>query len=348
MIPVLGYAAQDAKSPLAPFNFERREPGPDDVQFDVQYCGICHSDLHQARDEWGGSIFPMVPGHEIIGRVTRVGANVKKFKVGDSVGVGCMVDTCRTCHACKQGLQQYCERGPTYTYNSRERESQQPTQGGYSSALVVDQAYVLRVPENLDPAAAAPLLCAGITTWSPLKHWNVKAGQRVGVVGLGGLGHMGVKFARAFGAHVIVFSHTDKKKQDALRLGAHEVVVSSNEAEMKAREGTLDFVLDTVSAAHDINAYLRLLRIDGSLVLVGVPEKPLPVQPFALIGQRRNFSGSSIGGIQETQDMLDFCGEHGVVSDVEVIPIQQVNDAYTRLLKGDVKYRFVIDMKSLK
>jgi len=343
-----GYAAQSATSPLTPFQFERREPGPRDVQLEVLFCGICHSDLHQARDEWGGALFPMVPGHEIIGRVTRAGAEVKKFQVGDLVGVGCMVDSCRDCPSCKEGLEQYCARTPVYTYNSRERDGKTPTQGGYSDSLVVDQDFVLKVPANLDPARAAPLLCAGITTFSPLRHWKVGPGQRVGIVGLGGLGHMGVKFARAMGAHVIVFSHTDKKKQDALRLGAHEVVVSSNAEEMAARAGTLDFVLDTVSAPHDLNAYLNLLRRDGSLVLVGAPEKPLPVQPFSLIAQRRNFSGSSIGGIRETQEMLDFCGKHEVLSDVEVIPIQQVNEAYTRLLKGDVKYRFVIDMRSLK
>ncbi|WP_338872870.1 NAD(P)-dependent alcohol dehydrogenase [Myxococcus stipitatus] len=348
MISARGYAAPDARSPLAPFQFERREPGPNDVQLDVLFCGICHSDLHQARDEWGGALFPMVPGHEIVGRVTRVGAKVSRFKAGDTVGIGCMVDSCRACASCKEGLEQYCEKGPVYTYNSREKESQQPTQGGYSNVLVVDQDFVLRVPDNLDPSKAAPLLCAGITTYSPLKHWKVREGQRVGVVGLGGLGHMAVKFARAMGAHVTVFSHTDKKKQDALRLGAHEVVVSSNEAEMKARQNTFDFVLDTVSAKHDINAYLRLLRRDGSLVLVGAPEQPLEVGAFSIIPNRRNFSGSSIGGVRETQEMLDFCGKHEVVSDVEVIPIQQVNEAYTRMLKGDVKYRFVIDMKSLK
>ncbi|GEN13271.1 uncharacterized zinc-type alcohol dehydrogenase-like protein [Myxococcus fulvus] len=349
MTTVRGYAAQDARTPLAPFQFERREPGVDDVELDILYCGVCHSDIHQARDEWGGSIFPMVPGHEIIGRVTRVGANVTRFKAGDSVGVGCMVDSCRACTSCKDGLEQYCEQGgPTVTYNGRERASQQPTFGGYSSAMVVDQAFVLRVPDNLDPARAAPLLCAGITTWSPLHHWNVREGQRVGIVGLGGLGHMGVKFARALGAHVVVLSHSENKRQDALRLGAHEFVVSSDTGQMKARENTFDFILDTVSAQHDLNAYLRLLRRDGQMVLVGVPEKPLELGAFTLIGTRRKLAGSMIGGIRETQEMLDFCAQHEVVSDVEVIPIQQVNDAYTRILRGDVKYRFVIDMKSLK
>jgi uncharacterized zinc-type alcohol dehydrogenase-like protein len=348
MISARGYAARDAKSPLAPFQFERRDPGARDVQLEVLYCGICHSDLHQARDEWGGSLFPMVPGHEIVGRVVRTGSAVKKFKVGDLAGIGCMVDSCRTCTNCKDGLEQYCEAGNIPTYNGREKDGKTLTQGGYSDTIVVDEDFVLKVPENLDPAAAAPLLCAGITTYSPLKHWKVGPGQRVGVVGLGGLGHMGVKLARAMGAHVIVFSHTDKKKQDALRLGAHEVVVSSNKDEMAAQRGKLDFILDTVSAAHDLNAYLRLLRRDGHLVLVGAPEKPLEVRPFSLIPQRRSFSGSMIGGIQETQEMLDFCGQHGIVSDIERIPIQQVNEAYERMLKGDVRYRFVIDLKSLR
>jgi uncharacterized zinc-type alcohol dehydrogenase-like protein len=348
MISARGYAARDAKSPLAPFQFERRDPGARDVQLEVLYCGICHSDLHQARNEWGGSLFPMVPGHEIVGRVVRTGSTVKKFKVGDLAGIGCMVDSCRTCTHCKDGLEQYCEAGNIPTYNGREKDGKTLTQGGYSDTIVVDEDFVLKVPENLDPAAAAPLLCAGITTYSPLKHWKVGPGQRVGVVGLGGLGHMGVKLARAMGTHVIVFSHTDKKKQDALRLGAHEVVVSSNKDEMAAQRGKLDFILDTVSAPHDLNAYLRLLRRDGHLVLVGAPEKPLEVHPFSLIPQRRSFSGSMIGGIQETQEMLDFCGQHGIVSDIERIPIQQVNEAFERMLKGDVRYRFVIDLKSLR
>jgi uncharacterized zinc-type alcohol dehydrogenase-like protein len=348
MISARGYAARDAKSPLAPFQFERRDPGARDVQLEVLYCGICHSDLHQTRNEWGGSLFPMVPGHEIVGRVVRTGSAVKKFKVGDLAGIGCMVDSCRTCTHCKDGLEQYCEAGNIPTYNGREKDGKTLTQGGYSDTIVVDEDFVLRVPENLDPAAAAPLLCAGITTYSPLRHWKVGPGQRVGVVGLGGLGHMGVKLARAMGTHVIVFSHTDKKKQDALRLGAHEVVVSSNKDEMAAQRGKLDFILDTVSAPHDLNAYLRLLRRDGHLVLVGAPEKQLEVHPFSLIPQRRSFSGSMIGGIQETQEMLDFCGQHGIVSDIELIPIQQVNEAFERMLKGDVRYRFVIDLKSLR
>ncbi|QDE72081.1 hydroxyacid dehydrogenase [Myxococcus xanthus] len=348
MIPVRGYAAQDAKSPLAPFQFERREPGPSDVQIEILYCGVCHSDLHQARDEWGGSLFPMVPGHEIIGRVVRVGDQVKKVKVGDMAGVGCMVDSCRTCPSCQEGLEQYCDKGNIQTYNGKEKDGRTATQGGYSEAIVVDEAFTLRIPENLDPAAAAPLLCAGITTYSPLRHWKVQPGQRVGVVGLGGLGHMGVKLAKAMGAHVTVFSHTDRKKQDAARLGADAVVVSSNKEEMAAQTGRFDFILDTVSAQHDLNAYLRLLRRDGHLVLVGAPEKSLDVRPFSLIPMRRSFSGSMIGGIQETQEMIDFCGKHNIVSDIELISIQQVNDAYERLLKGDVKYRFVIDLASLR
>ncbi len=348
MIPVRAYAARDARSPLAPFEFERRAPGPSDVQIEILYCGVCHSDLHQARDEWGGSQYPMVPGHEIVGRVVRVGDRVTKLKVGDLAGVGCMVDACRTCPSCKEGLEQYCDEGNVQTYNGRERDGKTLTQGGYSEAIVVDEAFVLKVPGNLDPAAAAPLLCAGVTTYSPLKHWKVGPGQRVGVVGLGGLGHMGVKLAKALGAHVTVFSRTDGKKQDALRLGADAVVVSSNKEEMNAQAGTLDFILDTVSAQHDLNAYLRLLRRDGHLVLVGAPEKPLAVHPFSLIPMRRSFSGSMIGGIHETQEMLDFCGKHGIVSDIELISIQQVNDAYERLLKGDVKYRFVIDLASLR
>ncbi len=348
MISIRAYAARDAKSPLAPFQLERREPGAQDVQLEILYCGICHSDLHQARNEWGGSLYPMVPGHEIVGRVVRTGSAVKKFKVGDLAGVGCMVDSCRSCDGCKEGLEQYCEAGNIPTYNGREKDGKTLTQGGYSEAIVVDEDFVLKIPANLDPAKAAPLLCAGITTYSPLKQWKVGPGQRVGVVGLGGLGHMGVKLARAMGAHVIVFSHTDKKKQDALRLGAHEVVVSSNRDEMAAHRGKLDFILDTVSAQHDLNAYLRLLRRDGHLVLVGGPEKPLEVQAFALIARRRSFSGSMIGGIPETQEMLDFCAQHGIVSDIELIPIQQVNEAYERMLKGDVRYRFVIDLKSLR
>lgn len=350
-MPTKAYAAPSATSPLASHLIARREPLPTDVQIEILFCGVCHSDLHQTRDEWhdfAPTMYPCVPGHEIVGRVTKVGNGVKKFKVGDTVAVGCMVDSCRTCANCSQGLEQYCVKYPTLTYNSPDKHSGGVTFGGYSEAIVVDEAFVLRVSEKLNLAATAPLLCAGITTYSPLRHWKVGPGQKVGVVGLGGLGHMGVKFARAFGAHVVLFTTSPSKIEDGKRLGAHEVVVSKNASEMQAHAGSFDFLLDCVSAEHDINAYLQLLKLDGTLCLVGAPEKPLPVAAFNLIMPRKQFAGSGIGGITETQEMLDFCAEHGIVSDVEVIPIQKVNDAYDRLLKGDVKYRFVIDMASLK
>ncbi|RYZ43397.1 MAG: NAD(P)-dependent alcohol dehydrogenase [Myxococcaceae bacterium] len=347
MITARGYAAQDARSPLTPFQFERREPGPRDVQLEVLYCGVCHTDLHMAHNDWGISPYPLVPGHEIVGRVVRVGRDVTKLKAGDLAGVGTMVDSCRTCADCTDGLEQYCKVSGVLTYGGREKDGKTVTQGGYSDTLVVDEHFALKVPANLDPAAVAPLLCAGITTYSPLRHWKVGPGHRVGVVGLGGLGHMGVKFARALGAHVVVFSHTDRKKQDAFRLGAHEVVVSSKPEEMAAQAGKLDFILDTVSANHDVNAYLELLRRDGHLVLVGFPAKPLEVSAVSLLSRRASFSGSGSGGLPETQAMLDFCGEHGIVSDIELIPIQGINDAFERLQKGDVKYRFVIDLKRL-
>ncbi|NBC38888.1 alcohol dehydrogenase catalytic domain-containing protein [Corallococcus exiguus] len=347
MISARGYAAPDASSPLAPFPFERREPGPRDVQLDVLYCGVCHTDLHMARNDWGFSAYPLVPGHEIVGRVVRVGSEVTKFRPGDLAGVGTMVDSCRACTDCRDGYEQYCKVQGVLTYGSREKDGKGITQGGYSDRLVVDEHFALKVPANLDPAAVAPLLCAGITTYSPLRHWKVGPGQKVGVVGLGGLGHLGVKFALALGAHVTVFSHTDRKKQDALRMGAHEVVVSSRPEEMAAKANSLDFILDTVSAAHDVNAYLELLRRDGHLVLVGFPARPLEVAPVSLLSRRASFSGSGTGGLPETQAMLDFCGEHGIVSDIELIPIQGINEAFTRLEKGDVKYRFVIDLKSL-
>jgi uncharacterized zinc-type alcohol dehydrogenase-like protein len=342
------YAAQAATSPLAPFSIDRREPKATDVAIDILYCGVCHSDLHQARNEWSNTIYPCVPGHEIVGKVTSVGNDVTKFKVGDLAAVGCMVESCRECDSCKAGLEQYCEAFPTFTYNGPDKHTGGITYGGYSEAIVVDEAFTLKVPANLDLAAVAPLLCAGITTYSPLRHWNVKAGQKVGVVGLGGLGHMGVKFARAFGAHVVLFTTSPGKTEDALRLGAHEVVISKNEDEMKKHYRSFDFILDAVSADHDINAYINLLKLDGNLTLVGAPEKPLPVAAFNLLLPRRSFSGSAIGGIAETQEMLDFCGEHNIVSEIEMINIDQVNDAYERLLKSDVKYRFVIDMASLK
>lgn len=344
-----GYAATNATQPLAPFSFERRQPRENDVQIEILYCGVCHSDIHQARDEWGGdSMYPMVPGHEIVGQVTAVGSKVSRFKPGDRVGVGCMVDSCRTCPSCKQGLEQFCDNGLTGTYNSTERDGITPTYGGYSDKIVVDQAFVLKVPENLDLAGVAPLLCAGITTYSPLRHWKIQKGQKVGIIGLGGLGHMGVKFAHAFGAHTVVITSSPSKKEAALKLGADEIIVSKNPAEMEAHAGSFDFLLDTVSASHDLNEYLNLLKLDGTMVLVGVPETPAEVEAFSLIGRRRSLAGSLIGGIAETQEMLDYCGAHNITSDVEVIPIQQINEAYERMLKGDVRYRFVIDLKSLK
>jgi alcohol dehydrogenase (NADP+) len=345
---VRSWAAQSATSPLAPLSIQRREPLATDVAIEILYCGVCHSDLHQVRNEWRNSIYPVVPGHEIVGRVVKTGSDVKKFQVGDLAAVGCMVDSCRKCASCLQGLEQYCESFPTLTYNSNDKFLGGPTFGGYSESVVVDEAFTLKVSEKLNPAAAAPLLCAGITTYSPLRHWKVGSGQKVGIVGLGGLGHMGVKFARAFGAHVVLFTTSPSKIDDALRLGAHEVVVSRNADEMQKHAKSFDFILDAVSANHDINEYLRLLKLDGTLTLVGAPEHPLPVAAFDLIMPRRQFAGSGIGGILETQEMLDFCAEHGIVSDIEMIGIQQINEAYERLLKGDVKYRFVIDMASLK
>ena len=342
------WATQSADSPLAPFSIERREPLPGDVAIEILYCGVCHSDLHMARNEWGMSMYPLVPGHEIVGRVTRVGSGVTKFKPGDVAAVGCMVDSCRTCANCRRGLEQYCEKGMILTYSSPDKHSGGPTFGGYSDSIVVDEAFTLRVSDKLNLAATAPLLCAGITTYSPLRHWKVGPGQKVGIVGLGGLGHMGVKFARSFGAHVVLFTTSPGKTEDAMRLGAHEVVVSKHADEMAKHAGSFDFILDTVSATHDINAYLALLKLDGTLTLVGAPEQPLPVSAFHLIMGRHSLAGSGIGGIAETQEMLDFCAEHGITSDIEMIPIQQINQAYDRLLKADVRYRFVIDMASLK
>lgn len=345
---VKAFGTEAATAPLNLLNINRREPSPHDVEIEILYCGVCHSDLHTARNEWHSTTYPCVPGHEIVGKITRVGNHVKKFKVGDNAAVGCMVDSCRECQYCEEGLEQYCETGNTGTYNSPDKFLGTQTYGGYSESIVVDEAFVLRVPENLDLAAAAPLLCAGITTYSPLRHWNVGPGMKVGVVGIGGLGHMAVKLAKAMGAEVIVFTTSTSKVEDAKRLGANEVVLSKDNAQMKRFIGKLHFIIDAVSAQHDINEYLRLLRVDGSLALVGAPEHPLPVAAFSLIPYRRSFSGSMIGGIKETQEMLDFCGEHGIVSDIEMIDIQQINEAYERLLKGDVKYRFVIDMASLK
>src|SRR5215216_198635 len=345
---VKAFGTEAADAPLQQLNINRRKPTPHDVEIEILYCGVCHSDLHTARNEWHGTVYPCVPGHEIVGKVVSVGAHVTKFKEGDHAAVGCMVDSCRECDYCKEGLEQYCEEGNTGTYNSPDKYLGTQTYGGYSESIVVDEAFVLRVPENLDLAATAPLLCAGITTYSPLRHWKVGPGHKVGVVGLGGLGHVGVKLAHALGAHVVVFTTSPDKKEDAFRLGADEVVVSRNANEMEKHAGTFNFILDTVSAEHDINAYLTLLARDGTVTLVGAPPKPLAVAAFALIGGRHSLSGSSIGGIAETQEMLDFCSAHNITADVEVIPIQKVNEAYERLLKSDVKYRFSIDMASLK
>ena len=342
------WAAQSAATPLAPFSIHRREPQPNDVVIDILYCGVCHSDLHQVRNEWHNSIYPVVPGHEIVGRVVKTGRAVTKFKEGDLAAVGCMVDSCRVCESCRRGLEQYCEKFPTFTYNGEDKYLGGPTFGGYSESIVVDEAFTLRLANNVNLAATAPLLCAGITTYSPLRHWKVGPGQKVGVVGLGGLGHMGVKFAHAFGAHVVLFTTSPGKTEDAKRLGADEVVISRNADEMKKHAKSFHFILDCVSAEHDINAYLGLLKVDGTLTLVGAPEKPLPVAVFDLLLGRRSFAGSGIGGIKETQEMLDFCAERGITSDIEMIGIQQINEAYSRLLKSDVKYRFVIDMASLK
>ncbi|HYF02017.1 MAG TPA: NAD(P)-dependent alcohol dehydrogenase [Patescibacteria group bacterium] len=345
---IKAFGTEAAEAPLQELAINRRKPTPHDVEIEILYCGVCHSDLHTARNEWHGTMYPCVPGHEIVGRVVSVGSQVSKFTTGDLAAVGCMVDSCRECEHCAEGLEQYCERGNTATYNSPDKYLGTQTYGGYSESIVVDESFVLKVPENLDLAAVAPLLCAGITTYSPLKHWNVGPGHKVGVVGLGGLGHMAVKLAKAMGAEVIVFTTSPSKVEDAKRLGADDVVLSKDEADMQRYARKLHFVLDAVSAEHDINAYLNLLKVDGSLVLVGAPENPLPVAAFSLIPKRRSFSGSMIGGIAETQEMLHFCGEHGITSDIEMINIQQINEAYERLLKGDVKYRFVIDMASLK
>jgi uncharacterized zinc-type alcohol dehydrogenase-like protein len=343
------YAALEPKTPLVPFEIERREPRPSDVKIAITHCGVCHSDLHEVRSEWHDKgIFPMVPGHEIVGIVEAVGSDVQEFAVGDRVGVGCMVDACRECSACKHGLEQYCERGFTATYDAYERGTKVPTYGGYSQGIVVDESFVLHIPKQLDPAGAAPLLCAGITAYSPLRHWRVGKGQRVGVVGLGGLGHMGVKLARAMGAEVVLFTSSPSKIEDGKRLGAHEVVVSSEREQMKKQRSSLDFILDTVAAKHPLDAYVRLLKTDGALVLVGLPDVP-PEPPLVgdLVRRRRTIAGSMIGGIAETQEMLDFCAEHRIVSEIEQIAIGEINAAYERMLKSDVRYRFVIDMSSL-
>jgi alcohol dehydrogenase (NADP+) len=348
MISTKGYAAQSSTSPLQPFSLQRRDPGTRDIEIEILYCGVCHSDLHTVRNEWANTTYPVVPGHEIVGRVTRIGGQVRKLKEGDFAAVGCMVDSDRVCASCKAGLEQYCESGAVLTYNSEDKQSGGMTYGGYSGLIVVNEDFVLRPPANLDLAGTAPLLCAGITTYSPLRRWKVQKGQRVGVVGLGGLGHMGVKLANAFGAQVALFTTSANKTQDAKRLGAHQVVLSKDPAQMEKHANSFDFILDTVSAEHDINAYLNLLKRDGTLVLVGAPEKPLSLAHASIILKRRQLSGSLIGGIAETQEMLDFCGEHGITADIEMIPIQKINEAYERMLRSDVKYRFVIDMASLK
>jgi uncharacterized zinc-type alcohol dehydrogenase-like protein len=345
------YAAASATAKLAPLTIPRREPGARDVQIEILFCGVCHSDLHQVRDEWKSAmptVYPCVPGHEIVGRVVKTGAAVRTFKAGDLAAVGCMVDSCRTCPSCREGLEQYCEKMPTFTYNFPDVHIGGVTYGGYADSIVVDEAFVLRVPESLDPAGAAPLLCAGITTWSPLRHWNVGKGHKVGIVGLGGLGHMGVKLAHALGAHVVLFTTSPGKTADARRLGADEVVLSKDAQAMQGHAGSFDFILDTVSAVHDLNAYLELLKRDGTMTLVGAPAEPVPLGVFSLIFKRRRLAGSAIGGIRETQEMLDFCAAHGITADVERIRIQEIDAAYARLLKSDVKYRFVIDMASLK
>lgn len=343
------YAAKDAKSPLAPFNYQPRELREHDVQIEVLYCGVCHSDLHQARNEWHNTVFPVVPGHEIVGRVTAVGAHGHKYQVGDLVGVGCMVDSCRTCDSCKEDLEQYCEEGFVGTYNGQDRISGDITFGGYATQVVVHEDFVLRVPANLDPAGTAPLLCAGITTFSPLHHWGVGPGKKVGIVGLGGLGHMGVKIAHAMGAHVVLFTTSPSKIDDGKRLGADEVVISKDADQMAQHANSFDFILNTVAAPHDLNPFITLLRRDGTMTLVGVPEHDHPSpQVFNLVFKRRSVAGSLIGGIKETQEMLDFCGKHNITSDIEMIKIDQINDAYERMLKSDVKYRFVIDIDSLR
>jgi uncharacterized zinc-type alcohol dehydrogenase-like protein len=350
MYKAKAYSVSSATSPFAPTTIERRDPTDTDVQIEILFCGICHSDLHQARNEWKDvmpTVYPCVPGHEIVGRVTKVGSGVKKFKEGDLAAVGCMVDSDGTCPECKAGLEQFCPNF-TLTYNFPDKHTGGVTYGGYSDGIVVDERFVLQVPKNLDLAGAAPLLCAGITTYSPLRHWGVGKGKKVGVVGLGGLGHMAVKFSHALGAHTVVFTTSPSKKDDALRLGADEVVLSKDANEMAKHAGSFDFILDAVAAEHDINAFINMLARDGNITMVGAPDKPLPVAVFGLLFRRRSFSGSIIGGIAETQEMLDFCGEHNITSDVEVIPIQKVNEAYERLVKSDVKYRFSIDMASLK
>ncbi len=347
MIQAKGYATHSPTTNLEPWNFERREVGPHDVQFDIVYCGVCHSDLHQIKNDWFPGIFPMVPGHEIVGKVVKVGDHVKKFKAGDLAAVGCLVDSCRTCENCQEGLEQYCLNGSSPTYNGFEQDKKTPTYGGYSNTIVVHEDFVLHVSENLNLAAVAPLLCAGITTYSPLRHWKIGKGHKIAILGLGGLGHMGVKFGVSFGAEVTVLSTSASKEADAKKLGAHKFVVTSDPEQVKAVTGYFDFILDTVSAPHDLNMYLSLLRTDGTLVCVGVPSKPSEVAAFSIIGGRKSLAGSGIGGLPETQEMLDYCAEHNIVSDIEMIDIKDIHASYDRMVKGDVRYRFVIDMATL-
>lgn len=348
MIKSIGIAALNETKPLAPWKFERRDARPDDVVIQIKYCGVCHSDIHQARNEWGGSKFPMVPGHEIVGTVSAVGKKVRRFKVGDTVGVGCLVDSCRKCSSCREGLEQYCENGWVGTYNSLEKDGKSITYGGYSNNIVVNEKFVLRISKKLDLAAAAPLLCAGITTYSPLKQWKIKKGHKVGIVGLGGLGHMAVKFAVAMGAKVTVFTTSLHKMNDAKKLGATDVVVTKEPGFEQKYFAQFDFILDTVSASHNINPYLSMLKRDATMTVVGIPEKPPEVEPFQLIFKRRRLAGSLIGGIEETQEMLDFCAKKGIVSDIEMIQANKINEAFERTIKSDVKYRFVIDLSTLK
>jgi alcohol dehydrogenase (NADP+) len=347
MKDIKAYGTRAAEAPLTQLNIQRRTVTDHDVEIGIRYCGVCHSDLHTARNEWHGTEYPVVPGHEIVGIVSAVGGKVTKFRVGDRAAVGCMVDSCRECAHCRDGLEQYCHKGPVWTYNSADKHSGKMTYGGYSESIVVDQDFVLHVPGNLDLAAAAPLLCAGITTYSPLRHWKVGRGMKVGVTGLGGLGHMGIKLAKAMGAYVVVITTSASKVEDARRLGGDEVMLSTDPEQMNKNAQSLNFILDTVSGSHDVNSYLKLLKVDGTMALVGAPEHPMPVAAFSLIPYRRSFAGSTIGGIAETQEMLDFCSKHNITADIELIRISQINEAYERLLKSDVRYRFVIDMASL-
>jgi alcohol dehydrogenase (NADP+) len=347
MTKIKAFAVQDAESTLGPWNLERRAPGPKDIQIEILYCGVCHSDLHQIRNEWGNSIFPMVPGHEIVGRISKIGSDVKKFKVGELAGVGCLVDSCRKCENCKEGLEQYCLNGSSPTYNGLEQDKKTPTYGGYSKMIVADQDFVLQISDKLPLQNVAPLLCAGITTYSPLRHWNVGKGHKLAVLGLGGLGHMAVKFGVSFGAEVTMLSSSPSKKEDARKLGAHKFLLTSDPEQLRSVQGSFDFIIDTVSAPHDYNQYLGLLRTNGVLICVGAPPAPAQIYAFNLIGGRKSIAGSLIGGLPETQEMLNYCADHQIISDVELINIQEIHRAYDRMLKGDVKYRFVIDMATL-